>query len=89
MLTVDDLIEIGFEPIPHFTVTNAHIYKLGRHRQLSIGSVGTPNEMLWITVTSDQSEKEVTDAICLHNYDYDGYLTKEKITTLIDVIVTP
>jgi hypothetical protein len=89
MLTVDDLSDIGFEPIPHFTVTNAYIYKLGRNRQLSVGCVGTPNEMLWITATSDQSEKEVTDAICLHNYDYDGYLTKEKTINIINAIVTP
>lgn len=87
-MTNDDLIRIGFEPIPHFTVTDGHIYKLGRHRQISVGNVGTPNEMLFITETSDQDQKEVTDVICIHNYDYDGYLTEEKVINLINAITS-
>ena len=85
-MTTEDLIQIGFEPIPHFTITNAHIYKLGRHRHISIDDVGTPNEMMWICGTRDQDEKDITDLICLHNYDYDGYLTTTKIETLIKAI---
>jgi hypothetical protein len=83
----DDLMKIGFEKISHYTVTNALIYKLGRHRYLSVGCVGTPNEMLWICETNDQEEKNVKDLVCLHNYDYDGYLTIEKVKGLIDLIV--
>ena len=86
-MTSDDLVLIGFEPIPHFTVSNSHIYKLGRHRQISVAAVGTPNEMMFITETSDQDEKNVTEIICLHNYDYDGYLTKKKILNIIYGIV--
>lgn len=76
---------IGFEKIPHYTVTGALIYKLGRHRHLSIGCVGTPNEMLWVCETDDQDEINVTDTICIHNYDYDGFLTIEKIKKTIDL----
>jgi len=83
-----DLIRIGFKLIPHFTITNAHIYNLGRHRQISIGNVGTPNEMMFITETSYQDQRVVTDAICLHNYDYDGYLTEKKIIDLINIITS-
>ena len=85
-MTTKEILKIGFEPIPHFTVGNSHIYKLGRHRHFSISSIGTPNEMVFLCETDDQNENNVTDAICLHNYDYDGYLTKTKIETLINVI---
>jgi len=42
--------------------------------------------MKWNCETNDQDEKIVSDLICLHNYDYDGYLTIDKIITLINVI---
>ena len=85
-LCEDDLLSVGFEKIPHFTITNALIYKLGRHRHLSVGCVGTPNEMLWICETDDQDQRKVTDLVCLHNWDYDSYLTIEKVKGLINLI---
>lgn len=85
-LCEDDLLGVGFEKIPHFTITNALIYKLGRHRYLSVGCVGTPNEMLWICETDDQDQRKVTDLVCLHNWDYDGYLTIDKVKGLINLI---
>ena len=85
-MTTEDLIKIGFEAIPHYTVTNSHIYKLGRNRQLSIGCVGTPNEMLFISSNEGSDKREVTDLICLHNYDYDGFLSIDKILKLIDAL---
>ena len=87
-MTNDDLVRIGFKPISHFTIGNSHIYSLGRHRQISISAVGTPNEMMFITETSDQDQKVITDLICLHNYDYDGYLTEEKVIGLINIITS-
>jgi len=86
VLCEDDLLSVGFEKIPHFTITNALIYKLGRHRHLSVGCVGSPNEMLWICETDDQNEKNITDLVCLHNWDYDGYLTIDKVKGLINLI---
>lgn len=83
----DDLLNIGFKEIPHFTVIGSVVYPLGRHRQLSVSCVGTPNEMLWITETSDQDERIVTDLVCLHNYDYDGVLSIEKVKKLINTIL--
>lgn len=87
-MTKEDLIEIGFVAILHFTVTNAHIYHLGRCRHISISNVGTPNEMMWICATSEQNEKDVTELICLHNWDYDGKLTKKKVVTLLNAIIS-
>lgn len=86
-MTNDDLIAIGFKEIPHFTITNAVIYDLGRYRQLSAGCVGTPNEMLWICEIDRQNNKKITDLVCLHNWDYDGALTIEKVKNLISTIL--
>jgi hypothetical protein len=85
-LTVEILLEIGFEKLPHWTVGNMLIYNLGRKRHLSIGSVGTPNEMLYICECDRNDHKKITDLVALHNYDYDGYLSKSKLETLISLI---
>jgi len=85
-MTNQDLIEMGFKKFPHFTVSHNVNYSLGRHRHLSAGCVGTPNEMLFIIETDDQDDKSITEIICLHNYDYDGYLTERKVKSLINLI---
>lgn len=85
-MTRDELIQIGFEEIPHFTVMNDIIYHLGRNRHLSIGCVATPNEVMYICETHRADPKQITDLVCLHNFDYDGYLTLEKVKTLIACI---
>lgn len=82
-LSVDDCLNIGFEKLPHFTVADNLIYKLGRNRHLSIGCLGTPNETLFICESDPSDYRKITDVICLHNFDYDGYLTKSKLETLI------
>lgn len=81
-----DLILIGFKEIEHFTIGNHIIYDLGRNRHLSAGSVGTPNETLYICETDIDDKKKITDLVCLHNYDFDGYLTLEKVKGLIESI---
>jgi hypothetical protein len=78
-----DLINIGFKKIEYFTVGNIVIYDLGRNRHLTASSVGTPNEYLFICNTDETNPKKITDIITLHNYDYDGYLTLEKVKNLI------
>lgn len=85
-MTNYDLIQIGFKEIPHFTIANSVIYPLGRHRHLSAGCVGTPNEMLWICETDHENQTKITDLVCIHNWDYDGALTIEKVKALINII---
>jgi len=85
-LTNDDLIKIGFKEIPHFTIGNNVTYDLGRSRILSASGVGTPNEFLYICELEKDNNKKITDLICIHNYDYDGYLTLNKVQTLIKII---
>ena len=86
VLSEYDLLSIGFERIPHFTVNRAMIYKLGRNRHLSIGDTGTPNEMLFICESDKDDFRKITDLVCLHNFDYDGYLSKSKLETLINCL---
>jgi len=81
-LTEDWLIKLGFERLPHFTVTNSIIKNIGRNRVISVGSVGTPNEMIWLCEIDPFDPKHITDLVCLHNYDYDGILTVHKIQNL-------
>ena len=83
MLNKEQVLELGFKELPHFTITNSLIFDLGRNRQLSIGNIGTPNEMLFIGETDNVDKRKITDLVCLSNYDYDGYLTLEKVTVLL------
>ena len=83
MITREQLERLGFKAVPTFTITNAMTFDLGRHRHLSVGDIGNPNEMMFICQVDDQDKRKITDLVCVHNYDYDGYLTKVKILSLI------
>ena len=85
-MTNKDLIAIGFKEIPHFTIANSVVYDLGRNRHLSASAVGTPNEMLWICYMEERESEFIDDLVCVHNWDYDGAWTIEKVKTLIDTI---
>ena len=82
----EDLISIGFETIKHFTITNSVIYDLGRNRHLSAGCVGEPNEMIWICYMEDRDSEHIDDLVCVHNYDYDGLISLEKVKLLITAL---
>jgi hypothetical protein len=77
------LIELGFKELPHSTITAILTYDLGRNRQLSFGSIETPNEMLYIYEIDDKDPRKITDLVCLRNYDYDGYTSIIEIKALI------
>lgn len=83
-ITRDQAKELGFLDMPHFTVTGNMTFELGRGRQLSLACVGSPNEILFLAQIDGNSNKRVVDAVVLSNYDYDGYLTVEKLRNLID-----
>lgn len=80
------LIELGFKEIPHFIITRSLIYDLGRHRQLSFGDIGTPNEMLFLSEMNEEDNRKIDELICLRNYDYDGYTTVEEVEQLINLL---
>ena len=70
-LTEELLLKCGFENIPHFTVTNSKTLDIGRGRFLSIGDVENCNQMMFIQSIYNN---KITDLVCVHNYDYDGWL---------------
>lgn len=86
MISNNDLIELGFKPVPTYTIGNSLTYELGRGRALSASCVGTPNEMIFIYQSNEEDSTKITDIITIHNYDYDGYLTIDKINKLIDAL---
>lgn len=79
----EELLKLGFKEMPHFTIGQIINFDLGRRRFLSISSLGTPNEMLYINELQQDDDKTITDLICLHNYDFDGFLTLRKLKNLI------
>lgn len=83
MIIRQELIDLGFKELPHFTIMNSLIYDLGRNRQLSIGSIGTPNEMMFICELDEKDSTKITDLVCIHNYDYDGYMTMNRLKHLL------
>lgn len=83
MITNEDLIKLGFTQIPHFTIGNNVVFDLGRNRYLSASGVGTPNEFLYINDVSEADSRKIENLICIHNFDYDGYLTIEKVEVLL------
>lgn len=87
-LNREEVISLGFKEIPHFTILHNLIYDLGRNRELSIGGLGSCNETIFICETEliEQKEKRITDLVCIHNYDYDGPITLEKLQSLIKVL---
>jgi hypothetical protein len=85
-MTKEDYIRLGFAPLQHYTVADALLYQLGRNRHLSAGCVGTPNEMIWICQMDDKDTRKCEDLVCLHNYDYDGYMTEAKLQLLIKAL---
>lgn len=86
MLSKKDCLEIGFKEMPHYTVGDSLTYDLGRNRQLSISCVGTPNETLWITQSDRKDYRKIDDLVCLHNWDYDKYITIDKLKQIISGI---
>ncbi|SBV91848.1 hypothetical protein [uncultured Dysgonomonas sp.] len=70
-LTEDILLKAGGYKLPHMTVTDSVLFDIGRDRILSIGCIEDCNQMAWLQHIEG---KKVTDLVCIHNYDYDGWL---------------
>lgn len=78
-MTKQDLLRLGFTEPPHRTIGDIVSYDLDNDRAVSISDIGTPNEYVAITQSNPDNPYEITDVVRLHNYDYDGYLTEERV----------
>lgn len=84
-LIEQQLLEMGFiRNVAKPNVVLFFRYYLGRGRFLSASGLGTGNESVWLCSKEDENNEVIDDLICVHNYDYDGELTKEKMKYLIE-----
>ena len=81
-LSNEDLVSLGFENLTHFTVGEQSKCELTRGRYLSAMCIGSCNESIWLG--SKNKSGEVTDLICVHNYDYDGFITTKRLKDFLD-----
>jgi hypothetical protein len=91
-ITKEKLLYLGFTDIPHKTIGNTMVKDLGRGRSLSLSNLGNPNEFLvissrdnWMEDPSPLNQLQ-SDVITLHNYDYDGYITFNKLESLCKLL---
>ncbi len=85
-LTRNEVKEMGFYELPHFTIGASLLYDLGRNRHLSISSLGTPNEMVFLDELEAATDKMIKHLIVIRNYDYDGPLTREILEMLLKAL---
>ena len=69
-------------PLPHFEVLDGLMYGLSRDRIILFLCIGTQNEILYVGKLSEDKTK-YESLVCIHSYDYDGYLTEERLKSLL------
>jgi len=82
----NSLIAFGFYELPHMTVTNALLFDLPNNKKISVGCIGTPNEMVWICEHDKGDKRKITDMICFRNFDYHGYTKESDLFNLISLL---
>lgn len=82
------LLEKGFVKLPSINenIFLSYVYDLGRKRELSVSQVGTPNEMVWLLQKNKDDDKDIDDLVCIRNFDYDGYISRQDINSLISLM---
>ena len=73
-LTEEWLLKFGGEKLPHFNIGDSILFDIGRNRYISISSIGSGNEMIYLKEMNQDNGMECIDLVCLHNYDYDGFM---------------
>ena len=79
----ETLLQKGFIGTPHIVLGEVFILNVSRNRHISIGSPGMPNEVVFLN--QKDHNKGITDLVCIHNFDYDGFLTEEKLDAIISI----
>lgn len=82
-LNKETLLRRGFVETPHMVLGSLLNLDVGRNRHISIGLLGTPNEMVYLNQKGNRTG--ITDLICIHNFDYDGLLTKQKLDAILSI----
>jgi len=87
MLNEYALIERGFKSKPHLVLGKIFWLDVGRSREIQVTCIGTPNEMM--SLNQNEGARKISDVVVIHNYDYDGFLTEQKLDALISVFNQP
>lgn len=82
-MTEEHLIKAGFVKNPHKVLGTVYSLYVGRYRFIKISSLQTPNEIVFISQTDYNLKEE--HLVCVHNYDYDGYLDESKLNNIISI----
>jgi hypothetical protein len=77
-MTHDEMTKKGFD----YLWAGCYRKDVGRHRHILVGSLGTPNEMVFLT---HRRLPDPENSVCVHNWDYDGPLTEEKLNKIISI----
>lgn len=82
-LLPEQIVSLGFIAQPQPAIGGLFMLDLGRDRYLMITGPGTSNEMMYLTAITDDV---TTDMVCIHNFDYDGFITQGRINSLVHAI---
>lgn len=78
----EELIELGFYKFQY--IYTVYIYELGNGKHLSLSNFGTSNESLFIC--DGENIQNPKDIICIHNYNYHGYMTLSKLKLIVALL---
>ena len=79
----ETLLEKHFIETPRLVLGSVFVLDVGRDRHITIGSLATPNEVVFLNQKDKNSG--ITDFVCIHNFDYDGWLTEDKLNAIISI----
>ena len=79
----NELVKRGWEELPFKNIGNSITKHIKRNIYAGVSSLGTPNEIITVFEINRTNPKIIDDLIIVHNYDYDGYLTLERIEALV------
>lgn len=86
-LMIEELINLGFEHNTISKITDDLDYyiktKFDKIRTITITDINTPNEMIFFKEGDSKKNDIDDDIVVLHNFDYDGYITIERIKALM------
>lgn len=84
-MTKESLLKKGFTESPHRVLGAVLTLTIGRNRTLMASSIGTPNEVIFIT-QKDHNSGQI-DMVCIHNFDYDGPLSENKLDAIVSIFI--
>jgi len=83
-IQVDYLIANGWirRPAPAI-IGDSWLLDIGRRRKLILSNIENPNQMLMIGVHDENGVP--TDLVTIHNWDYDKWLSLERLELIVSV----